>query len=288
MNWMKYRLLYFVISLIVIIPGVYSLIRFGLNPSVEFTGGSILQLTITSPNATKIHELLDADYPLDDLSINQNQLTLKLEPIDQAQADQIVAVLTSEYDSTQKISFTSIGPSVGEQLLTKAMTAITIAATLTLIYVAYAFKNVTYGVSAIVAMLHDTIVLLGSYSLLGHFFGYKADLLFVTAVLTTLSFSVHDTIVVYDRIRELKNIHPSTPFISIANQSVTETMARSLNNSLTIIFMLLALVLLGGDTIHTFALALLIGAVTGTYSSTFTAVPLLTLFDTKVLTKRSK
>jgi len=132
-------------------------------------------------------------------------------------------------------------------------------------------------------MLHDSLILLGSFSLLGHFFGVQVDLLFVTAVLTTLSFSVHDTIVVFDRIRELSNT-PAKEVDNI-NQAITDTIVRSLNNSLTIIFMLLALLLMGASSTKHFILALLIGTIIGTYSSTFTAAPLLTVW-TKIFDSR--
>ena len=121
--------------------------------------------------------------------------------------------------------------------------------------------------------------MLGSFSLLGHFMGIEVDTLFVTALLTTLSFSVHDTVVVYDRIRESQKLFPKAPFESLANKAITETLSRSLNNSLTIIFMLIALLLLGGVTVKWFVAALLIGTVSGTYSSTFTAAPLLVLWE---------
>ena len=130
-------------------------------------------------------------------------------------------------------------------------------------------------------MFHDSLVLLGVFSLLGHFRGIEVDTLFVTAMLTTLSFSVHDTIVVYDRIRELRHKYPRIDLDSLANVAVVETLGRSLNNSLTIILMLLVLVLLGGQSIHYFALALLVGSITGTYSSSFTAVPLLLCWPEK-------
>lgn len=148
-----------------------------------------------------------------------------------------------------------------------------------LLYISFAFKQLKYGVCALIAMFHDTIVLLGSFSLLGHFFGVEIDLLFVTAVLTILSFSVHDTIVVFDRIRELSHKNKNVDYVTLVNQAVTETMVRSLNNSLTIIFMLIALFLIGGETTKFFSLALLIGTVTGTYSSTFTAAPLLIVWN---------
>jgi preprotein translocase subunit SecF len=156
-----------------------------------------------------------------------------------------------------------------------------------LAYVAWQFKEKKFGVCAILAMFHDTLILLGSFSLLGHFLKVEVDTLFVTAVLTILSFSVHDTVVVYDRIRESMKVHPDVPFDKLVNKAITETLARSLNNSLTIIFMLVALLLLGGTTIRWFVAALLIGTVAGTYSSTFTAAPLLVVWD-KIVGKRKR
>ena len=146
-------------------------------------------------------------------------------------------------------------------------------------YVTYRFRNLKFGVSAILAMLHDTVVLLGTFSLLGHFMGIAVDTLFVTAVLTILSFSVHDTIVVYDRIRENLRRFPQMKYDEVVNLSINETLGRSINNSLTIIFMLTALLVLGGETIKPFILALLVGTITGTYSSTFTAAPLLVIWE---------
>ena len=136
-----------------------------------------------------------------------------------------------------------------------------------------------YGVCAVLAMFHDMLVLIGTFSLLGYLLHVEVDVLFVTAVLTILSFSVHDTIVVYDRIRELRRKERGLTYVEMIDTAVTETLSRSLNNSLTIIFMLLALWLLGGETIRWFVFALLIGTITGTYSSTFTAAPLLVIWD---------
>jgi preprotein translocase subunit SecF len=284
MNWMKYRLLYFAISLLVIIPGVFSLFRFGFNLSIEFTGGSILELKQIKFDEPVTKEKLS---PFEVISINQNgdNLKLQLKPITQEQADQIIKTLSDGDQIPELQNFETIGPVLGQETLKKTITAVVIASVLILFFVARAFKEIKYGVCAVIAMFHDSLVLLGTFSLLGHFFGFETDLLFVTAVLTALSFSVHDTIVVYDRIRELSRRHSNFSFESIANRATTETMVRSLSNSLTIIFMLLALVLMGGQTTKGFALALLIGTISGTYSSPFTAVPLLTVWDKLVKKK---
>jgi len=192
----------------------------------------------------------------------------------------------SRFTDSVELSFDTVGPALGTELIQKTLTAIILSASLILLYVAYRFQNIKFGVSAILAMLHDTLVLLGVFSLLGHYLGVQVDTLFVTALLTILSFSVHDTIVVYDRIRELKRRYAYLDFADVINRAVLETMGRSLNNSLTIIFMLLTMYLLGGESTKWFIFALLVGTISGTYSSTFTAAPLLLVWD-KLSKKRS-
>jgi len=165
--------------------------------------------------------------------------------------------------------------------------AVVLAALLIMTYIIYQFHDRLFGLSAIAAMLHDTLVILGVFSLLGHFLGIEVDTLYVTAVLTILSFSTHDTVVVYDRIRELLAAFPSKPFSEVVNLALNETAVRSLNNSLTIVFMLLALVLLGGGSIRIFAIALLVGTISGAYSSMFTASPILVVWY-EFLSRRQK
>ena len=275
MNWMKYKPLYFAISLLFLIPGIISLLIFGFNPSIEFTGGSKIQYQIQPGNIQPAQDIIHQKYPAAKLELEGSTLRLSLQSIDQEAVDQLTQELKNKYQEVQLQGFETVGPSLGRQMLKRTITAAILVAVGILIFTAYSFKSLKFGVSAVLAMLHDSLILMGSFSLLGHFFNIKTDLLFVTALLTTLSFSVHDTIVVFDRIRQLG----TTDLQSTANQAITDTIVRSVNNSLTIIFMLLALFLLGGESIHWFALALLIGATTGTYSSTFTAVPLLVTWD---------
>ena len=201
--------------------------------------------------------------------------------ISEKKKNEIINLYHSRFgeDKVTEVRFESVGPTIGRELLMKTLAAIVLAAGFILLYVAWQFKDRTYGVAAILAMFHDTLILLGTWSLLGHFFNVEADTLFVTAVLTILSFSVHDTVVVYDRIRESVKKEPRADFTYLVNKAVNETLSRSLNNSLTIIFMLLALALLGGTTIRWFVVALLIGTIAGTYSSTFTAAPLLLVLE---------
>ncbi len=280
MNWIKLTPLYFAISALILLPGIYSLVRYGLKLSVEFTGGSVIELSNVNFNKNQIKEKLPS-FQVRDLQLSGSDVKFTLKPISQQELNQIIESLTFNKKKPKVTRFETVGPTLGRETLLKTFNAIALASILILIYVARVFKDFKYGFCAVLAMLHDSFVLLGSFSLLGHFFGVETDLLFVTAVLTTLSFSVHDTIVVYDRIRELGRKNPNIHFVSLANQAVSDTMIRSLNNSLTIIFMLLALVLMGGSSIHNFALALLIGAITGTYSSPFVAVPLLVIWSKK-------
>jgi preprotein translocase subunit SecF len=278
MNWMKHLPIYFLISALVIVPGIYSLIRYGFKPSIEFTGGSRLTLVGVQSSPENILETFK-DYAPALESSDNGSLTIKSKEISQENVQKIIDSQKKDNPEMKLTDFETIGPALGQETIKKTANALIIASVLLLAYISFVFKQLKYGICAILAMFHDTIVLLGSFSLLGHFFGVEIDLLFVTAVLTILSFSVHDTIVVYDRIRELSHKNKNVDYVSLVNKAVSETMVRSLNNSLTIIFMLLALFLIGGETTKFFSLALLIGTITGTYSSTFTAVPLLVVWD---------
>lgn len=275
---MKHLSIYFLISALIIIPGIISLVKYGLKLSIEFTGGSRITLVSLSSKPEVVLQSFK-DYSPSVESIDKDSLTLKLKEVSQEDAQKIIDSLKPENPDLKITSFEVIGPILGKETVKKTTNALLISSLVLLAYISLSFKQLKYGICALLAMLHDTIVLIGSFSLLGHFYGIEVDLLFVTAVLTILSFSVHDTIVVYDRIRELSRKNKNTGYESLVNQAVTETMVRSLNNSLTIIFMLVALFLIGGETTKYFALALLIGTVTGTYSSTFTAAPLLIIWE---------
>ena len=275
---MKHLSIYFLISALIIIPGIYSLARYGLKLSIEFTGGTRLTLVSVSSPQNVITDAFKDYSPIVE-SADKTSITLKTKNISQETTDKIIDTLKKTDKNISLDEFETIGPALGQETIKKTINALLIASILLLSYISFAFKKIKYGLCAILAMFHDTAVLIGSFSLMGHFLNVEVDLLFVTAVLTILSFSVHDTIVVYDRIRELSHKNKNTDYVDLINQAVTETMSRSLNNSLTIIFMLLAMFLIGGETTRYFSLALLIGTVTGTYSSTFTAAPLLVVWD---------
>ncbi len=284
MNWMKHLVIYFLISAIFIVPGVYSLIKFGFKPSIEFTGGTRLTVeNIKTTSDSVLQSFKEYTPSLEDKTLST--VTLKTKNISQESAQKAIDTLKKDNPEIKIGGFETIGAALGKETINKTLWALAISSIVLLLYISSAFKKVKYGVCAVIAMLHDSLILLGSFSLLGHFYSIEIDLLFVTAVLTILSFSTHDTIVVYDRIRELSHKNKNVDFTTLVNQAVTETMVRSLNNSLTIIFMLIALFLIGGETTKYFSLALLIGTITGTYSSTFTAAPLLIVWE-KIFNKK--
>lgn len=283
-NFLKYRYLYFIISFSLIVVSIYALIINGLNFSIDFTGGSLIELSIQSDQSIttdQIQSTLTNKFTLSSVqSSGPNQFILRTQALTQAQNQELQSQLTDLGEVTES-RFESIGPTLGKELIQKTIIGLTLAIVFILLYLRFRFKDKKFGICAVIAMLHDSLIMVGSFAFIGFWLQIPIDALFVTAVLTILSFSVHDTIVVYDRIREIQRLNPDLTFYQQVNKAITETLTRSLNNSLTIIFMLLSLFLLGGDTTKHFVLALLIGTIAGTYSSTFTAAPLLVLFTKK-------
>lgn len=290
MNWLKYKFIYFAISGLAIVVGIYSLVTWGLRLGVDFTGGAILEYQFEGPVSTEEATRRLAENDLVVTSIQETgdkTYFFRLAPIEEGKKAEIKVILEDlSGASVEELRFENVGPSIGPELVKKTIYAIVVAASAILVWVAFQFKSLKFGLSAILAMFHDSFILVGSFALLGHFFGAEVDFLFVTALLTTLSFSVHDTIVVYDRIRENERRFGGD-LIELSNQALSETMVRSLNNSFTIAFMLVAFLLLGGTTVKWFAAALLIGTILGTYSSPFVAVPLLVTWD-KLVEKAGK
>jgi preprotein translocase subunit SecF len=280
-NWLKYRWLYFVISGLVISGGVYHLVRFGLKPAIDFTGGSLVEFSAAADLET-VRPVIESQVEVSSLQQSgDSSYILRTSVLDEPQTAALTAALSANLGGVEIVRSETVGPVLGKELIQKTIIGLVLAVLFILAYLAYRFKDKTFGICAVLAMLHDTLVIVGIFSILGVYFGVEVDSLFVTALLTILSFSVHDTIVLYDRIRENKRKYPGEKFINLTNRSISETMTRSVNNSLTIIFMLLALFVLGGDTTKWFIFALLIGTISGTYSSPFVAVPLLTLFKRK-------
>ncbi|KKU03903.1 MAG: SecF protein [Candidatus Woesebacteria bacterium GW2011_GWE1_45_18] len=282
MNWMKYRLLYLAISAVAIGAGIFGLLTWGLRIGIDFKGGTILEYRFEEPvKEEDLKRFVGAlDLELSSLEkTGENAYTMRISNLEPERKGIVEPFLERNLENNlEELRYESVGPSIGPDLIKKTLYAMGISAVLILLWVAIQFRSFKFGVSAVLAMFHDSMILVGSFALLGHFFGAEIDFLFVTAVLTILSFSVHDTIVVYDRIRETRK-KVGGSMTEMANMAVSQTMVRSLNNSFTIIFMLAALLLLGGETIKWFAAALLIGTIAGTYSSPFVAVPILVTWD---------
>jgi len=291
-RFMKYIWVYVFISSLVLIPGVYSLVKNGVKPSVDFTGGSIVEVKTQVPIEKSAIDEVVKDQKVPVISIQKQDkgaYLFRMGQVSEEQISKFIAALKikSGGSSIDILRNDTIGPILGSELLFKSIVAAIFAVIAILLYVAYAFKDIKSGVAAVLALIHDVLVVFGSFSLFGYFFGIEVDTLFMTAFLTTMSFSVHDTIVIFDRIREYRKRSPNAPFADVIDVALTETMGRSLVNSFTIIFMLLALVLIGGETVRFFAVALLIGTITGTYSSPFVATPILLLWN-KLEEKKKK
>lgn len=289
MNIMKFRPLFLIISSFLILTSVFSIVKWGFKYSEDFIGGATYEAKMPDlKDKTKIAKVFaDNNITLRSISVNSDIYTMKFLDISQDKKLILESDLQKLDPKMETLQFTSVGPSLGRELIQKTLVAIVLASLSLLLFIGSRFKDISFGASAVLAMFHDTFILIGAFSLLGHFFGTEIDSLFVTALLTTLSASVHDTVVTFDRIRELKRKDYKIGWVTLANDAVSEVIVRSINNSMTIIFMLLALVALGGSTTRWFAMALLIGVICGTYSSTGVAIPLV-LFWKKLQTKKTK
>lgn len=290
MNIIKHRYLFFGLSLLIIIPGIIALCVWGLPLSIDFTGGSELDVAFTSgtaPQPAAVFEMLDkAGYK--DATVQSSGtdgLAIRLAEINEDQKNQIVSDLETAYGKVTVNSFTTVGPTIGEEVTKRAMLAVAVAALVIILYITFAFRGVQhavrYGVAAIMAMLHDVLVVVGIEALVGHFVGWEADSMFLTAVLTVIGFSVHDTIVVFDRVRENSNIYRRLPYTDVVNHSIVQTLARSILTQLTVMLCLLSMALLGGVTIRHFVTILLVGVFSGTYSSIFNAAQILVVWENR-------
>ncbi|MCX7996299.1 MAG: protein translocase subunit SecF [Patescibacteria group bacterium] len=275
--FLKYSKLYAAISLIALAIGTYSVITFGFRYSVEFIGGSDLRYKANPPiSAELVRSVLEKqEIEGATVSVSNGIVDIRTPPLSEIQERDLRNALSKEANTKiEVLRSETVGPTMSQDAVRKTVIASGLGVLGILLYVAYAFRNFTFAIAAVIALFHDVLILIGSYSLLSRFFGAELDTLFVTATLTTMSFSVHDTIVMYDQLRFYIRKHGTREVGIFANIAITETIVRSLNNSLTIIFMLLALALLGGETIRFFAISLLIGTIVGTYSSPFVSMPI--------------
>lgn len=277
---------YFFISAIFLVPAVVALVMFGFQPGIDFTGGTLLTLRASEASTAaqlteeNIRTQVGSDYKIASIKKSEDeQIILRLAPMDNEQKDGLMAQIDEKVASVEQVSFEVIGATLGSELVEKTLVAIVLACIILVIYLRVRFDEISFGWAAFLGVVHDTLIVCGIFSLLGAYLNIEVDTLFVTALLTTISFSVHDTVVIYDRIRELKKQFKGATLTQVSEAAVAATFSRSLNNSLTVVFMLLSLLFLGGVTLRYFALALVLGVIFGTYSSPFVSVPLLLLFD---------
>lgn len=285
------RYLFFGISLATIIPGLIALLLWGLPLGIDFTGGALIEAQFTNPTAViqpaEIKNVLAANgFPDAVVQTSENNtVIIRTAPMTQDQKLAVYSGLRTLYGDFTEQQFNNVGPSVGAAVAQRAFWAVLAAAMGILIYIAWAFRKVPhpfrYGVAAIIAMFHDVLVLVGIAAIVGHFLGWQVDALFLTALLTVIGFSVHDTIVVFDRIRENRIRYRGEPYEEVVNFSVVQTLARSINTSLTVLLTLTALALLGGVTIRHFVIWLIIGITSGMYSSIFNAAQILVVWENK-------
>lgn len=287
------RYIFFIISLLVIIPGMILLAIYGLPLAIDFTGGSLLEVSFGSGNPPQPADVI-AIYEGLGISNVQAQTTGEgtilarssfLE--NESLQTQIVNRMAEQFNDTVTVLRSdSVGPTIGREVAGRAMLAVAIAAVIVVIYMTFAFRGIEnslrYGICAIIAMVHDVAIVISLAVIGGRFFGWDVDSLFVTALLTVIGFSVQDKIVVFDRIRENSKSLKRLPFETLVNHSIIQTLQRSINTQLmTVEFMLLALVLFGGVTLREFAIILLVGLFSGTYSSIFIAAPILVVWENK-------
>ena len=297
MNIIKNRYLYFFISLLVIIPGVvFMLLNWNksgeaLPLAIDFTGGSFLEVQFsgTRPSVEEVRNIFLEFAPESAptiQSLDKDSYAIRSKTIEDSTKGKIVEQLANRLGmEVTVLTFSSVSPSVGAEVTRAALIAIVLAALAILIYISYAFRGVEhamrYGVAAILAMLHDVFVVLGTEAILAYFLGWEADALFLTALLTVIGFSVHDSIVVFDRVRENSRIYRRIPYEALVNHSIIQTLDRSINTQLTVMFTLFSLALFGGESIRHFVIILLVGIFSGTYSSIFNAAPILVVWENR-------
>ena len=306
MNFSERRPWFFLISFLVILPGIIFLILApGLNPGIDFTGGSSLTMQFpegSEANQKAIREKLQViGYPESTVQNLGNSIIdeerydlffLRTKTLDETKKDELVATLNNQFSPEQTntlLSFDLVSAVIAQETVINACWAVLAAALGIFFYVWWAFRKVPrpirYGLAAIVALVHDTLIVVGIFAILGYFLDTEVNTMFLIAILTVIGYSVNDTIVVFDKIRENVLTYTNRPFPEVVNLSISETMSRSLNTSFTLLVTLLALLLFGGATIREFLYVLIIGVIVGTYSSIAIATQVLVSWDQKTIGK---
>ncbi|MFA5153743.1 MAG: protein translocase subunit SecF [Clostridia bacterium] len=284
-NFIKYSAVYYVVSAILIVASIACISMYGLKFGIDFEGGSNMEVQFSTqrPSNEQIQQTL-AEFNLGQIVVqptgDQGAL-LKFQGVDEATHQQILAKINKEYPAVEK-SFQYIGPSVGQELRNKTQVAIALVLLAITIYIALAFRKVSrpvsswkYGITSLIALVHDILIPVGVFAVLGHLYNVEITIPIVTALLTVLGFSVHDTIVIFDRIRENILRRGMNNFQETINGSLNQTLGRSLSTVFSTLIVLFAIYFWGGETLRYFALTLIIGISAGAYSSIFVASPLL-------------
>ncbi len=290
MNIIGKRKIWFAISGVLVLASIICVAVFGLNFGIDFTGGSLLEIKFeTEATVDSVRSML-LDQGYEGVRVQQSgeaDYIIRFLPLSEEEHQAVLGALSEQFGSAEELRFDSIGPIIGYELRRKALWAIGFALVLIMAYIAWAFRKVSepvaswkYGLLTIIAAMHDLIIPIGAFAVLGALLGYQVDTAFVAALLTILGYSINDTIVVFDRTREnLSTLTSSESFESVVNRSVNQTLTRSVNTSVTTLLALVAVFLFGGETIQHFALALIIGIISGTYSSIFLASPFLVAWE---------
>ncbi|MBU3896257.1 protein translocase subunit SecF [Patescibacteria group bacterium] len=282
MNFTRYSICYYIFSSILVVATIVCLFVFGLKFGIEFTGGSDMRVQFIDavPSNQEVAEAL-AEFNLGEIVIQptgEKGMTLKFRGVDEETHQQILAKLSG----AQEESFQFVGPSVGDELKNKTQLAIILALLAITVYIAIAFRKISrpvaswkYGLASLIALFHDVLIPIGVFSILGHYYNIEITIPIIAALLTVLGFSVHDTIVIFDRIRENILRKGMSSFEATVNWSLGQTIGRSISTVFTTLLVLLAIFFFGGETLRYFSLALIIGITAGAYSSIFLASPLL-------------
>lgn len=280
-----YRRWWYAISILLVIPGTIALLVWGLRLGIDFTGGSLVE--IKAPATAETAEVRDAfgdkfGSPIIQ-STSSGTYQVRIKQINPHQHQELLSEVQQRLgQGTEELRFETVGPSISADLRNRALLSVALGSLLILLYIAYAFRNVPkpasswrFGATTILTLLHDILFTLGIFAILGETTGLEVDANFVAAILTAVGYSMHDTIVVFDRIRENLVKRAASTFPGVVNYSIAQTLVRSINTSVTVLLVLLAMYFFGGESLHSFILALLLGAAVGTYSSIFNAAPLL-------------
>ncbi len=283
----KVRNIFFIISIVIFVASIISIFVFRLKLGIDFTGGTKYEVEFENLPDRKLVEEAASKTQNELVSIQQSgekSYQIRFKPT----TAENLKNLNKELESfkPKELNLEIIGPSVSEEITKQAFVSMGLALLAIIVYITWAFRKVpkpttplAFGISAVIALFHDVVITIGIYAILGKYFGAEVDTLFITAILTIFGFSVHDTIVTFDRARENLIRHPEKNFVNNLDNSVLQTIVRSLNTSLTVIFVLVALTIFGGESIRWFVVTLLIGVICGTYSSIFVATPILILFQ---------